>query len=155
MIDIIGAHLPCCGTNSVRCGDEKRPRVERFGERSLRNFLLPPSGLVWELVAKENLSQKVSAQTSCIPDYPSNDDPSATWPSKWAAEEGTIGRDARADGTESSLETERICRFCYGEEDAGGSENSLEETPGSGKLVSPCDCVGTQAYVHQSCLNEW
>mmetsp|Transcript_30046 Transcript_30046/g.54775 ORF Transcript_30046/g.54775 Transcript_30046/m.54775 type:complete len:430 (-) Transcript_30046:81-1370(-) len=37
---------------------------------------------------------------------------------------------------------EKICRICF--------DGSAE-----GELVSPCDCVGSQKYVHLSCLRRW
>jgi hypothetical protein len=41
------------------------------------------------------------------------------------------------------------CRICYGEND------TPEELLESGVLISPCDCRGTQEYVHLNCLNRW
>lgn len=41
------------------------------------------------------------------------------------------------------------CRICYGEND------TPEELLESGPLISPCDCRGTQEYVHLGCLNRW
>ncbi|XP_031500632.1 uncharacterized protein LOC116264505 [Nymphaea colorata] len=36
---------------------------------------------------------------------------------------------------------ERQCRICF---ESGG-----------GELIAPCDCKGTQKYVHRSCLDHW
>lgn len=36
-----------------------------------------------------------------------------------------------------------ICRFC------------LEDETKSSKLISPCDCKGSQRFVHVNCLNRW
>uniref|UniRef100_A0A672YFM5 RING-CH-type domain-containing protein n=1 Tax=Sphaeramia orbicularis TaxID=375764 RepID=A0A672YFM5_9TELE len=41
-----------------------------------------------------------------------------------------------------SMSDEPICRICH----EGGS---------SGDLLSPCECAGTLAMVHQSCLEHW
>lgn len=42
----------------------------------------------------------------------------------------------------SAESEEPFCRICH-------------EGPGSGPLLSPCDCSGTLALVHQSCLEHW
>lgn len=42
----------------------------------------------------------------------------------------------------SSESEEPFCRICH-------------EGPGSGLLLSPCECSGTLALVHQSCLEQW
>lgn len=42
-----------------------------------------------------------------------------------------------------------VCRFCFQsdeEEDAGSGTNGL---------VSPCNCTGTQKYIHLNCLRQW
>lgn len=46
-----------------------------------------------------------------------------------------------ADSTSVDSE-EQFCRICH-------------EGPGSEPLLSPCDCSGTLALVHQSCLEHW
>ena len=46
--------------------------------------------------------------------------------------------------SESNTTTPRpFCRFC------------LEEETKSSKLISPCDCKGSQQFVHVNCLNRW
>ena len=46
--------------------------------------------------------------------------------------------------SESNTTTPRpFCRFC------------LEEETKSSKLISPCDCKGSQRFVHVNCLNRW
>ena len=39
------------------------------------------------------------------------------------------------------------CRFCFAAADADGGD--------AGTLIRPCECSGTQAYVHDSCLQAW
>ena len=41
----------------------------------------------------------------------------------------------------SSEEDEKLCRFCFEEEE--------------GELIAPCACKGGQKYVHLSCLRRW
>lgn len=40
--------------------------------------------------------------------------------------------------------SEKICRFCLGDDDTA-------ENP----LIAPCQCSGTQKYIHRQCLDEW
>ena len=39
-----------------------------------------------------------------------------------------------------------ICRICY--------DSEAFDNPGE-KLISPCDCRGSMAFIHKSCLNAW
>lgn len=51
--------------------------------------------------------------------------------------------DQSQEADPSSTDSEELfCRICH-------------EGPGSGPLLSPCDCSGTLALVHQSCLEHW
>jgi len=40
---------------------------------------------------------------------------------------------------------DRLCRFCFGEEEDGAG----------GTLISPCNCTGGQKWVHLNCLRKW
>ena len=40
------------------------------------------------------------------------------------------------------VEEEKMCRLCWGDEDAG-------------PLVQPCSCRGSAKYIHQHCLEKW
>eukprot|EP00928_Gymnodinium_smaydae_P032717 TRINITY_DN23624_c0_g1_i1.p1 TRINITY_DN23624_c0_g1~~TRINITY_DN23624_c0_g1_i1.p1 ORF type:complete len:434 (+),score=104.66 TRINITY_DN23624_c0_g1_i1:103-1404(+) len=46
---------------------------------------------------------------------------------------------------------EAICRICFAGDDGDGDGDGA----GAGELVSPCRCVGSQKYVHVSCLRKW
>lgn len=50
--------------------------------------------------------------------------------------EGTSMQDLSGALAEPSLE----CRLCF---------------EGGGELIAPCDCAGSMAWVHRSCLNQW
>ena len=46
--------------------------------------------------------------------------------------------------TSGATESERYCRICFDHEDD-------EENP----LISPCNCTGSQKYIHRKCLKTW
>lgn len=48
------------------------------------------------------------------------------------------------DTVRSGMDLEK-CRICFEEAD----------TPGGGGLISPCNCRGTQEFIHRSCLMQW
>ena len=71
---------------------------------------------------------------------------------KMTEEEEELECDAREEGLQYSLAKKSesnntsprpFCRFC------------LEEETKSSKLISPCDCKGSQQFVHVNCLNRW
>lgn len=45
---------------------------------------------------------------------------------------------------QSKPDSERLCRFCF--------ENTLTV---KNPLISPCDCKGSQQFIHLQCLNRW
>jgi len=46
--------------------------------------------------------------------------------------------------TSEAIESERYCRICFDHEDD-------EDNP----LISPCNCTGSQKYIHSKCLKTW
>eukprot|EP00976_Prorocentrum_cordatum_P091079 1188380-Prorocentrum_minimum.AAC.1 len=124
----------------------EKPQGRAMGPMSLKNLLRPvlcqPSGLIWDLVSRENDASQYNSRAKEENDY---------LRANSTAEEGTSGRGPEG----ASVETERLCRFCYGEEDDDAPTHAKGVAVGSGKLVSPCGCVGTQEFVHLSCLREW
>lgn len=48
-----------------------------------------------------------------------------------------------AGDTALAANEEKICRYCFGDENEEGG------------LISPCECKGGQKYVHLSCLRRW
>ncbi|XP_076823974.1 E3 ubiquitin-protein ligase MARCHF8-like [Clavelina lepadiformis] len=53
---------------------------------------------------------------------------------------------SRSDDSICSMQSSNaeLCRICHCESDAG-----------MGPLIAPCNCKGTLAYVHHSCLQQW
>jgi len=43
---------------------------------------------------------------------------------------------------EESEDEEALCRYCFGNSD-------------DGELISPCNCLGGQKFVHLKCLRRW
>ena len=68
-------------------------------------------------------------------------------------EPATATADAEPHDASQSSPDDRTCRWCYGE--ATVLAPGARGCSGEGELVSPCGCVGTQAYVHLQCLYEW
>ncbi|KAK3253317.1 hypothetical protein CYMTET_37433 [Cymbomonas tetramitiformis] len=67
--------------------------------------------------------------------------PGAIW-------EGVIAGSSKFSAEEPTLAVseERVCRFCLDDE---------YDDSEAGILITPCDCVGTQKYVHERCLRQW
>jgi hypothetical protein len=123
-------------------------QCELEGRSKLATFMAQPSGLVWTVI--------VDAARTGANDYrPHHPRVAAQVASNTAA-----NADAHAGNTESAGSSgaaansdERTCRWCYGEETVVPPGTS--GCSGEGELVSPCACVGTQAFVHLQCLYEW
>ena len=49
----------------------------------------------------------------------------------------------------SSLDSEKICRYCLEENDEKGDPFHLDH------LIAPCQCRGGSMWVHRGCLDEW
>ena len=55
----------------------------------------------------------------------------------------TSSRESRSSNSSKSSESRDICRICHCER--------TDDEP----LISPCYCLGTMKYLHQSCLQRW
>eukprot|EP01043_Picozoa_sp_COSAG02_P083382 COSAG02_NODE_21412_length_789_cov_0.700000_1_plen_199_part_01 len=49
----------------------------------------------------------------------------------------------------SSLDSEKICRYCLEENDEAGDPFHPDH------LIAPCQCRGGSMWVHRGCLDEW
>eukprot|EP00240_Pyramimonas_obovata_P014434 CAMPEP_0118934592 /NCGR_PEP_ID=MMETSP1169-20130426/13908_1 /TAXON_ID=36882 /ORGANISM="Pyramimonas obovata, Strain CCMP722" /LENGTH=185 /DNA_ID=CAMNT_0006877513 /DNA_START=61 /DNA_END=615 /DNA_ORIENTATION=+ len=145
MIDSFTAAPSAC-IRTLSRGEKPQGRAMHptFLKHLLPPVLCQPSGFIWDIVAKENYVVEPNKIAEESNDY---------LRANSTAEEGTSGRDGGAEGP--SVDTERLCRFCYGEEEEDAPTHTKGNIVGSGKLVSPCGCVGTQEFVHLSCLREW
>ena len=54
-----------------------------------------------------------------------------------------VSADITTGITAPANDEEKICRYCFGDENEEGG------------LISPCECKGGQKYVHLSCLRRW
>ena len=52
------------------------------------------------------------------------------------------GAAAAAPTVADDEEDEKLCRYCFDDEEYG-------------ELLAPCDCAGGQKWVHLSCLRRW
>jgi len=92
--------------------------------------LLPPAGATWAFLQGE-LSEGES---------------SSGWETDeegWAEEEGEESQPAEPPSEPASADGEALCRWCF------------VEAAADDPLLSPCACLGTQRYVHASCLAAW
>ena len=48
----------------------------------------------------------------------------------------------RSSLDEPPVQGKALCRICF-------------DTGPLNEMISPCDCTGTQSYVHPTCLNKW